>query len=76
MTSSRRTGRASGMARSRSRPEPERLGQQLSDVTVTRIDGETNEVASIAVSAYFSARSVTVAGGLVWVSVDDDSAPQ
>jgi DNA-binding SARP family transcriptional activator/streptogramin lyase len=47
-----------------------------SDGTVTRIDGETNEVASIAVSAYFSARSVTVAGGLVWVSVDDDSAPQ
>jgi streptogramin lyase len=46
------------------------------DGTVTRIDGRTNEVASIAVSAYSSPKSVTVAGGLVWVSVADDRAPQ
>jgi streptogramin lyase len=46
------------------------------DGTVTRIDGRTNEVASIAVSAYSSPKSVTVAGGLVWVCVADDRAPQ
>jgi DNA-binding SARP family transcriptional activator len=46
------------------------------DGTLTRIDGGTNEVASIAISAYYSPKDVTVAGGLVWVSVDDDRAPQ
>jgi DNA-binding SARP family transcriptional activator/DNA-binding beta-propeller fold protein YncE len=46
------------------------------DGTVTRIDGATNEVASIPVSAYSSPRDVTVAGGLVWVTVADDRAPQ
>ncbi len=46
------------------------------DGTVTRIDGATNEVASIAVSAYYRPKGVTVAGGLVWVSVDDDRATQ
>ena len=46
------------------------------DGTVTRIDGATNEVDSIAVSAYSSPRDVTVAGGLVWVTVADDRAPQ
>ena len=46
------------------------------DGTVTRIDAMTNEVASITVSAYYRPRGVTVAGGLVWVSVDDDRAPQ
>ena len=45
------------------------------DGTVTRIDGRTNEVASIAVSAYSSPKDVTVAGGLVWVSIADDRAP-
>ena len=45
------------------------------DGTVTRIDEGTNEVASIAVSAYSSPKDVTVAGGLVWVSVADDRAP-
>jgi streptogramin lyase len=39
------------------------------DGTVTRIDGGTDEVASIAISAYSSPKDVTVAGGLVWVSV-------
>ena len=46
------------------------------DGTLTRIDGTTNEVASIAVSASSRPRDVTVAGGLVWVSVADDRAPQ
>ncbi len=46
------------------------------DRTVTRIDGRTNEVASIAISAYSSPKDVTVAGGLVWVSVADDRAPR
>jgi DNA-binding SARP family transcriptional activator/streptogramin lyase len=46
------------------------------DGTVTRIDGWTSEVASIAVSAYSSPKGVTVAGGLVWVSVGDDRSPQ
>ncbi|MGH3043006.1 MAG: hypothetical protein ACRDNG_14945, partial [Gaiellaceae bacterium] len=46
------------------------------DGTLTRIDGGTSEVASIAVSAYSRPKDVTVAGGLVWVSVDDDRAPQ
>jgi hypothetical protein len=46
------------------------------DGTVIRIDGATNEVSSIAVSAYSSPRDVTVAGGLVWVTVADDRAPQ
>ena len=46
------------------------------DGTVTRIDEGTNEIASIAVSAYSSPKDVTVAGGLVWVSVADDRAPQ
>jgi YVTN family beta-propeller protein len=46
------------------------------DGTVTRIDGGTNEVASIAVSADSSPKDVVVAGGLVWVSVADDRAPQ
>ncbi|HWM13661.1 MAG TPA: BTAD domain-containing putative transcriptional regulator [Gaiellaceae bacterium] len=46
------------------------------DGTVTRIDGRTNEVASIAVSAYSSPKDVTFAGGLVWVSVADDRAPR
>ena len=46
------------------------------DGTLTRIDGTTNEVASIAVSASSGPRDVTVAGGLVWVSVADDRAPQ
>ena len=46
------------------------------DGTVTSIDETTNEVASIAVSAYSSPKDVTVAGGLVWVSVADDRAPQ
>ncbi len=45
------------------------------DGTVTRIDEGTNEVASIAVSAYSSPKHVTVAGGLVWVSIADDRAP-
>jgi len=45
------------------------------DGTITRIDGRTSEVASIAVSAYSSAKSVTVAGGLVWVSIADDRSP-
>ena len=45
------------------------------DGTVTRIDGRTNEVASIAVSADSSPKDVTVAGGLVWVSVANDRAP-
>ena len=45
------------------------------DGTVTRIDGRTNDVASIAVSAYSSPKDVTFAGGLVWVSVADDRAP-
>jgi DNA-binding SARP family transcriptional activator/sugar lactone lactonase YvrE len=40
------------------------------DGTVTRIDAATNEIASIAVSAYRPS-GITVAGGLVWVSVDD-----
>ena len=46
------------------------------DGTVTRIDGGTNEVASIAVSTDSSPKDVAVAGGLVWVSVADDRAPQ
>jgi streptogramin lyase len=46
------------------------------DGTVTRIDERTDEVASIAVSAYSSPKGVIVAGGLVWVSVADDRAPQ
>lgn len=46
------------------------------DGTVTRIDGGTNEVASIPISAYSSPKDVTVAGGLVWVSVADDRAPR
>ena len=46
------------------------------DGTVTRIDAATSEVASITVSAYYRPKGVTVAGGLVWVSVDDDRAPQ
>jgi YVTN family beta-propeller protein len=46
------------------------------DGTITRIDEHTSEVASIAVSAYSSPRGVTVAGGLVWVSVADDRSPQ
>jgi YVTN family beta-propeller protein len=46
------------------------------DGTVIRIDGGTNEVASIAVSADSSPKDVTVAGGLVWVSVAEDRAPQ
>ena len=46
------------------------------DGTVTRIDGATNEVSSIPVSAYSSPRDVTVAGGLVWVTVADDRAAQ
>lgn len=46
------------------------------DGTVTRIDGSTNEVASIAISAYSSPKDVTVAGGLVWVSVADGRAPR
>jgi DNA-binding SARP family transcriptional activator/DNA-binding beta-propeller fold protein YncE len=46
------------------------------DGTVTRIDGRTNEVASIAISAYSSPKDVTFAGGLVWVSVADDRAPR
>ncbi|MGH3039125.1 MAG: BTAD domain-containing putative transcriptional regulator [Gaiellaceae bacterium] len=46
------------------------------DGTVTRIDGATNEVASIAVSGNSSPKDVAVAGGLVWVSVADDRAPQ
>jgi streptogramin lyase len=45
------------------------------DGTITRIDGRTSEVASIAVSAYSSPKGVTVAGGLVWVSVADDRSP-
>jgi DNA-binding SARP family transcriptional activator/DNA-binding beta-propeller fold protein YncE len=45
------------------------------DGTLTRIDERTNEVASITVSAYSSPKDVTVAGGLVWVSVADDRAP-
>jgi DNA-binding SARP family transcriptional activator/DNA-binding beta-propeller fold protein YncE len=45
------------------------------DGTVTRIDERTNEVASIAVSAYSSPKGITVAGGLVWVSIADDRAP-
>ena len=45
------------------------------DGTITRIDEQTSEVASIAVSAYSSPKGVTVAGGLVWVSVADDRAP-
>jgi streptogramin lyase len=45
------------------------------DGTLTRIDERTNEVASIRVSAYSSPKNVTVAGGLVWVSVADDRAP-
>lgn len=45
------------------------------DGTVTRIDGRTSEVTSIAVSAYSSPKGVTVAGGLVWVSVADDRSP-
>jgi DNA-binding beta-propeller fold protein YncE len=40
------------------------------DGTVTRIDAATNEIASIAVSAYRPS-GITVAGGLVWVSIDD-----
>ena len=46
------------------------------DGTVTRIDERTDEVASIAVSADSSPKGVIVAGGLVWVSVADDRAPQ
>jgi streptogramin lyase len=46
------------------------------DGTITRIDEHTSEVASIAVSAYSSPKGVTVAGGLVWVSVADDRSPQ
>jgi YVTN family beta-propeller protein len=46
------------------------------DGTVTRIDGGTDEVDSIPVSANSSPKDVTVAGGLVWVSVADDRAPQ
>jgi YVTN family beta-propeller protein len=46
------------------------------DGTVIRIDGGTDEVASIAVSADSSPKDVTVAGGLVWVSVAEDRAPQ
>jgi len=46
------------------------------DGTVTRIDGRTSEITSIAVSAYSSPKGVTVAGGLVWVSVADDRSPQ
>ncbi len=46
------------------------------DGTITRIDGQTSEIASIAVSAYSSPKGVTVAGGLVWVSVADDRSPQ
>ena len=46
------------------------------DGTVTRIDERTDEVASIAVSAYSSPKGVIVAGGLVWVSVADDRAPR
>lgn len=46
------------------------------DGTVTRIDGATNAVSSIPVSVYSSPRDVTVAGGLVWVTVADDRAPQ
>ncbi len=46
------------------------------DGTVTRIDGGTDQVASIAVSADSSPKDVVVAGGLVWVSVADDRAPQ
>jgi DNA-binding SARP family transcriptional activator/streptogramin lyase len=46
------------------------------DGTITRIDARTSEVASIAVSAYSRAKSVAVAGGLVWVSVADDRSPQ
>jgi DNA-binding SARP family transcriptional activator/streptogramin lyase len=45
------------------------------DGTVTRIDERTNEIASIAVSAYSSPKDVIVAGGLVWVSIADDRAP-
>jgi streptogramin lyase len=44
------------------------------DGTVTRIDALTSEVASIPVSAHDRPKGVTVAGGLVWVSVDDDRA--
>ena len=46
------------------------------DGTVTRIDESTNEVASIAVSAYSSPKDVTVAGGFVWVSVAEGRAPR
>jgi DNA-binding SARP family transcriptional activator/streptogramin lyase len=46
------------------------------DGTVTRIDERTDEVASIAVSAYSSPKDVAVAAGLVWVSVADDRAPR
>jgi YVTN family beta-propeller protein len=44
------------------------------DGTLTRIDAVTSEVASISVSAHARPKGVTVAGGLVWVSVDDDRA--
>ena len=39
--------------------------------TVTRIDAETNTVTSITVAPHDRRTDVTVAGGLVWVSVDE-----
>jgi DNA-binding SARP family transcriptional activator/streptogramin lyase len=41
------------------------------DGTITRIDADTNEVTSIAVAPHDRRTDVTVAGGLVWVSVDE-----
>jgi DNA-binding beta-propeller fold protein YncE len=41
------------------------------DGTITRIDAETNEITSIAVAPHDRRTDVTVAGGLVWVSVDE-----
>jgi DNA-binding SARP family transcriptional activator/DNA-binding beta-propeller fold protein YncE len=41
------------------------------DGSVTRIDAETNAVTSIAVAPHDRRTDVTVAGGLVWVSVDE-----
>jgi DNA-binding SARP family transcriptional activator len=41
------------------------------DGTVTRIDGETDAMTSITVAPHDRPTDVTVAGGLVWISVDE-----
>jgi hypothetical protein len=45
-----------------------------SNGTVTRIDAETDAMTSITVAPHDRPTDVTVAGGLVWVSVDTPSS--